>query len=271
MLVAIQVVGAIAILLLVSHIFWAWQFKGFINYQIQALATPVDAALQPHNSLPAIVKKFALRSQAATSAQLIRICQTGEMRLRPDSAWLPFTAVQYFAVQHPEFVWLAQFKPPLSITVIDSYLAGCGHLEARLLGSIPVTKATGIEVDRGELMRYLAELAYCPDALLFNLALIWREIDEHRVEVSAGQGKSRSAVQLLFNGAGDIIEIFTPDRPRQVGNRIEHRPWHGYYRDYQTLSGYRVPLHSEVSWELNTGVFTYWRGRITALEADPKF
>jgi hypothetical protein len=37
------------------------------------------------------------------------------------------------------------------------------------------------------------------------------------------------------------------------------RPWGGVSRNYQALSGVRVPTGAEVSWGLPEGTFSYWR------------
>lgn len=49
------------------------------------------------------------------------------------------------------------------------------HLDIKLLKYIPVAHGASSPVlVRGELMRYLGEIALAPDAILFNPALHWR-------------------------------------------------------------------------------------------------
>jgi hypothetical protein len=38
------------------------------------------------------------------------------------------------------------------------------------------------------------------------------------------------------------------------------------FSDYAEVGGVRIPTRAEVHWELPDGPFTYWRGRVTALE-----
>jgi uncharacterized protein DUF6920 len=89
------------------------------------------------------------------------------MRVAPDSQWRPFTAEQVISVDRPGFAWLArvQVMPRLSAHVLDCYVDGEGLLEARLCGSVPLARAAGLEVSKGELMRYLAELIWAPHAM----------------------------------------------------------------------------------------------------------
>ena len=58
--------------------------------------------------------------------------------------------------------------PLLSGQILDCYIDDEGLLEARLCGSLPLARAAGQEVSRGELMRYLAELIWAPHAMQHN-------------------------------------------------------------------------------------------------------
>lgn len=94
----------------------------------------------------------------------------------------------------------------LSAHILDCYVDGEGLLEARLCGSLPLTRAAGPETSRGELMRYLAELIWAPHAMRHNPALSWREIDATAVEVSASSAGGPARVRLIFEN-GDIARI----------------------------------------------------------------
>lgn len=192
------------------------------------------------------------------------------MRLSEQGQWMPFTAIQDIAVQQPGFVWRAIFQaaPGIKIKVIDSYVDGHGYLEARSFGSIPLAKAEGDSTDKGELMRYLAELVFCPDALLHNSVLQWRDVNPLSVEVSVGP--DQVAVCFDFDQDGTIIRSRAPDRPRLVEGQEIETPWVGTFSDYEVLGGYRIPTQGEVSWLLEDGPFCYWRGQITQLEVDPE-
>lgn len=194
------------------------------------------------------------------------------MRQKPGGRWLRFTAVEEFAVHEVAFSWRARFQilPFVSLRVVDGYASGQGLLEARLLGLLPVMRARGQDVLQGEVLRYLAELAWVPQAMLANHQLEWRGLDERSVEVSTRVGPARAAVRLVFDEAGDIVGASCDARPYLDGKRSVPRPWAGNFRDYAMLGGVRVPTHGEVRWELPEGPFTYWRGTVTSLDLDPE-
>jgi hypothetical protein len=173
-------------------------------------------------------------------------------------------------VDRVEFAWQARFKlaPLLSLRVHDWYGAGDGALEGRLWNRIPVVRARGPEVARGEAMRYLAELAWVPQAMTANRELEWRGLDEQAVEVATRIGDLRVSVVLHFDSAGDIEAASADARPRLVGKDTVETPFRGVFGEYRKLGGVRVPTTAEVSWLLPDGPFTYFRGRVTGWEAD---
>lgn len=190
------------------------------------------------------------------------------MRANPGDAWQPHTAEQTISVHEPGFVWLArvQLAPFLPARILDAYVDGEGLLEVRLLGSLRLARATGPQVSRGELMRYLAELAWAPHAMLHNPHLRWREIEMNTVEVSADSAAGPVRVRLVFED-GDIARIEADDRPRTVGRATVPTAWRGRFFDYREMGGCRIPTRAEVSWLLDDGPFTCWRGEVTAFEA----
>jgi hypothetical protein len=216
--------------------------------------------------VPALIRSFARRMMSEDPIpNTVWLRQCGEMRANLPGSWQPFTAEQVISIHQPGFAWLARMQaaPLASARVIDCYVDGRGLLEARLFGSLRLVRAAGPQADRGELMRYLAELAWAPHAMLHNPQLSWREIDATTVEVSAECQAGPARVRLIFEN-GEITRIEADDRPRRVGRRIVPTRWRGRYCDYRAMNGCRIPTQAAVRWLLEDGSFEYWRGRVTA-------
>jgi hypothetical protein len=220
--------------------------------------------------LPGLVRAYAERSLGAKPGPsgTVRLQQVGEMVLKPGAKPRAFTATEEFAVNRVAFAWRARFPMlgPVSVRVIDSYDGSDGRLEVRVLG-IPLQHKSGPELAQGEAFRYLAEIAWVPQAILANRQLSWREIDEHTVEVATSVHNRRIAVRLVFNDAGEIAQTIA-DRPRlEAANATT--TWIGEYADYQQFDRVCLPTRGEVRWELPDGPFVYWRGTITSLALEP--
>jgi hypothetical protein len=84
------------------------------------------------------------------------------MRANLRGSWKPFTAGQVISIHEPGFARLARMQaaPLVSARILDCYVDGEGLLDARLFGSLPLARAAGPQADEGELMLYLAELAW---------------------------------------------------------------------------------------------------------------
>jgi hypothetical protein len=93
---------------------------------------------------------------------------------------------------------------PLAMTVIDEFADVAGQLRVSLLG-IPLHTQTGAETNVGEAMRYLAELAWAPQAIAANRELQWRAIDDRTVEVDFAVADLGATVRWEFNAAGDLV------------------------------------------------------------------
>lgn len=216
--------------------------------------------------LPNLVRRYAdaVLHDSTPAVRLVRLTQTGEMVLKPGGRPLRFQATEEMAANSVQFAWRARFPifGPLSMRVIDSYDPPDGLLEVKVLG-IPVRRNRGPELANGEALRYLAEIAWVPQAIVANKQLRWQSIDDGAVEVSTDVAGERVAVHLMF--ADDEIVRTVAERPRlEAGGALTR--WVGEFSDYRAFGGIRMPAHGEVSWELPEGPFTYWRGTITSVE-----
>lgn len=226
------------------------------------------------DSLPDIVREFALKAGAVEtnppwSVFFHQLCR---MRMNPGDEWMNLQAEQVIGVRKTGFVWYAEQKKKLFVAmrVVDAYVDGHGYLNVRALGSLPIADMSGPGADEAELMRYLAELPWAPDAILHNPQLRWRQLDEKTVEVEAGEGGALAKVRLYFDEAGDIVEMQADSRGRAEGMEVVPRPWRGSYSDYRKIEGSfagktgyrRIPTKGEIGWVLDDGYFSYWRGQI---------
>lgn len=105
----------------------------------------------------------------------VQLSQIGRMRQDESVPWMKFRARQIISTTSCAFEWRARTGPAGMVTVRDALVAGEGALDVRALGVIPIAHlASTPAITRGELMRYLAELALAPDIILCNAELAWR-------------------------------------------------------------------------------------------------
>jgi hypothetical protein len=123
---------------------------------------------------------------------------------------------------------------PVGARVIEGLGDGQGYFDASLFGLVPLAHISGGDLAFiGEATRYLAELVWNADAILFNHALEWRVLDQERLLVAVGQGQRRGEVRLQLDGNGDPISVEVGARPRQVGRTSKLTPWFGRCSEYR--------------------------------------
>lgn len=194
-----------------------------------------------------------------------RLEQEGEFRGGLDAPWSPFTAVQHFSAYPRAFVWDASIRmaPLLTVRVRDSYIGGTGGMQARMAGVIPIMNQSDRPgLNAGALLRYLAESAWFPTALLPAQGIVWEAIDGNTARATLTDSETTISLDFHFGLKGEIVRVYTPARFREVNGEDVPTPWEGAFGDYERVEGVMVPKQGEVAWILPEGRLTYWRGRI---------
>jgi hypothetical protein len=156
--------------------------------------------------------------------------------------------------------------PGLPVRVVDSYIAGQGLLHAAVLGLFTVADISGGgEIARGEFMRFFAEAAWYPTALLPSQGVCWQAVDGTSANATITDGPLTLTLLFRFNDAG-LIESFRAEaRGAMVGKDVLMLPWEGNWSNYQTQGGLTVPFTGEVVWIRPEGRKPYFRGTVSAL------
>jgi len=183
--------------------------------------------------------------------------------------WRPFTSDQLVVTRRPGFDWDGRVRmmPGLTVRVHDAYVAGEGILHATLFGlfSLAGMRGTG-EVAKGELMRFFAEGAWYPTALLPSQGVQWEAVDDCSARGTLTDGAISLTMLFTFNEQGLMDTVLADARGRAVGDRVILTPWRGRFWNHGERNGMLVPLDGEVEWLLPEGAKPYWRGRITEVE-----
>lgn len=225
--------------------------------------------------LPAPVQRYfrAALKEGQPLVSAVDVEHTGTFNMSESGEqWRPFMSTQWVVTQRPGFVWDGRITvlPGIAVHVHDAYVAGEGILHPALFGLVTLAdmRDTGGDVARGELMRFFAEAAWYPTALLPSQGVRWNSVDNHSAKATVLDG-ALSLTVLFHFGVDDFIESVQAEaRGRTVGGQVIPTPWEGRFWSYQERSGMHVPLSGEVAWLLREGRRSYWRGQITKLVYD---
>lgn len=236
-------------------------------------AAPASQRYDAHEleGLPAPVQRY-FRTVLTHGQPLIAAAEVelvGTFNLSATGAqWKPFSSRQRVVTRRPGFLWDAHVSllPGLTVRVVDSYIAGTGALRAAALGLFTVAQADGGgEMARGELMRYFAEAAWYPTALLPSQGVRWAAVDAHSAHATMTDGPFTLTLLFRFDEAGLIASFRAEARGALQGKNMVMLPWEGSWSDYQLRGGMTVPSTGEVAWMRPEGRKQYFVGRVTAL------
>lgn len=214
---------------------------------------------------PAAVTDLATRlgAQVRPADEQVRLVQSGLLRSGPRSRWMRFTARQSIRVGRAGFAWVARTGPLGLLTVRDELEGEEASGSVHLLDCVPLVRAApSVALAKADLMRYLAELAWAPDAMLSNDRLDWTELAAGRLQVAAHCAGVEAAVTFTLDSGGVISHVEAEDRPRQEGRAMRERPWRGAFSDYRVVDGRLLPHAAEVAWVVDGDVVPVWRGRL---------
>ncbi|MEO8936353.1 MAG: DUF6544 family protein [Burkholderiaceae bacterium] len=182
--------------------------------------------------------------------------------------WKPFTSTQRAVTHRPGFVWNGRVSmlPGLPAHVHDSYIAGRGTLHAAMLGLFTVANARGGgEIARGELMRYFAEMAWYPTALLPSQGVRWEAVDDRSADATLSDGPIALTLRFRFDQEGLISSVHADARGAGVGEDRVMLPWDCCVSNYQRRDGMMVPTRAEAAWLRPEGRRPYFIATLTSL------
>ena len=243
-----------------------------LRAQLRATCGPITpATYDPREleGLPLPVQRYfrAVLMQGQPMVAAVRVAHTGQFNMDATHAkWRAFTSDQLVITRRPGFDWDARIRmaPSLHVFVHDAYMAGEGFLHAALGGLITLADLRGTpEVAEGELMRFLAEAAWYPPALLPSQGVRWDAIDDTSARASLVDDITTVSLVFRFDAEGLIHTAHTAARYRTVNGALVATPWQGRFWAHEVRGGMRIPLHGEVAWLLPEGPSPYWRGHIT--------
>lgn len=266
---AIGVLGLVAS----GHFRWIASTQALIG-ELEAARMPATAACYDSRELeglPAPVQRYfraALKDgQPIVTAATIEL--RGSFNLSPTGErWKPFTSMQRAVTHRPGFVWdgHVSIAPGIAVHVHDAYIAGVGILKPSVMGLYALADVRGAgEIARDELMRYFAEAAWYPTALLPSQGVRWEAVDDRSAKATLNDAALSVTMLVAFDSAGMIESSRFAARGAQNKDKSGPTPWEGRWSDYQERNGMRLPMTGEAAWLPASGRKLYFRGSVTSL------
>ncbi|NEO27301.1 MAG: hypothetical protein F6K03_10500 [Kamptonema sp. SIO4C4] len=171
------------------------------------------------DSLPEPIKRYFnyVLPEQKRPINWVKIEQNGWFRTDPNQNWKPLNSEEYLTADPPSLLWFAKIKflPFLNITIKDTYCNGKGHVFGQIFPGIKVVDMQGENINQGALIRCIAELVWCPTALLPSHYLTWEAINENTVKAIINHQGIAATAQFTINQTGQITEIKTQQNKKK--------------------------------------------------------
>lgn len=261
---------AVLTLVLIGNARWARATAAQME-RLEAARVPAAAGRYDAReivALPVPVQRYfraALKDgQPLIDVATFELSGTINMSATGGEDWKPFTSTQRAVVHRPGFLWNGRVAmlPGVAAYVHDSYVAGTGTLHASMLGLFTVADVQGGgEIARSELMRFFAEAAWYPTALLPSQGVHWDAVDDRSANATLVDGPISLTLLFKFDEAGLISAIHADARGSGVGKDMVMLPWDCTFSDYQLRYGMMVPTRGGAG----KGDQPYFVGELTSL------
>jgi hypothetical protein len=245
-----------------------------MHTNLEAARRPIEPKIYRVSELidlPAPVQRYfrAALTDGQPMIVAVTVEHTGTFNMSlTEPQWKPFSSTQRVITQRPGFDWEARIAvmPGPPAMVHDAYIAGEGILHGSLFGLVSVVNVRGTpDAAHGELLRWFAEAAWYPTALLPSQGVQWAAVDAHSARATLQDGDTSVTLLFRFNENDLIDSVRAEARGALIDGVIVPTPWEGRWSHYELRDGMRIPTEGEVAWMLPAGTWPYWRGRITSI------
>ena len=252
-----------------------WQSEtNAIHARLEAGSLPMRPTVYDASELsglPAPVQRYFRTALTEGQPMIVAVTveHTGTFNMEPaGDQWKPFSSIQRVITQQPGFDWEARIAllPGLPARVHDAYIGGEGMLHASLFGLVSVADVRGTpEIAHGELLRFFAEAAWYPTALLPSQGVQWAVVDDTSATATLRDGDTTVTLLFHFNADDLIDSVRAEARGALIDGVSVPTPWEGHWSSYELRDGMHIPTEGEVAWVFPEGTRPYWRGRITSI------
>ncbi|MFL6261673.1 MAG: DUF6544 family protein [Thermoanaerobaculia bacterium] len=184
-------------------------------------------------------------------ASAVRLRMHGEIKLK---GWLPFSAEQVINWRHG-MIWKATVRMHgLPITGFDRFLDGEGAMRWKLLGIIPVMKASGPDISRSAAGRVEAESIWLP-SVLCGENVAWTAADPSHPHARITLRGETTEVELTVDESGRLRSIKMPRWGNPEGGELHSADFGGVVEEEGTFGGCIIPSKLRIGWYFGSDRF----------------
>ncbi|SHN66435.1 DUF6544 family protein [Desulfovibrio litoralis] len=237
-----------------------------------------------HNDIDIYSNKFKLKTESITEQDIahlptlvqnyFRVCgYLGKTKMSSVRIDMPAASLQSSINKPPmkvsytlwsfadEPVRLAYIKTSvfgIPFEVYDSTQNGIGFMKGVMGKVVVLFNQTGREMDKSQLLTYLAECFFIPSSMLSEY-ITWKPISNTQVEATINYKDLSASGIFTFNDKG-FIESFTTDDRTNIGTdgSVQRVKWSAIYENFSENPGIYFPNTIKAIWHYKDGDLVYF-------------
>jgi hypothetical protein len=216
--------------------------------------------------LPTPVKNYIRYSGSLNQPKVknARIVFDGEMRGKKNDRF-KFSSLQYNFIMKPSRHFFMKAKMfGVSVLGYHEYQNEMASMDIRLLGLIPVSQASGLEMNKAETVTFFNEICILIPAALVDKRIEWESIDDISAKATFTNGENTISAILYFNQQGQLINFISDNR--YDVNEMKQFRFSTPLGNYRLIGGRYLATYGEAIWHQPDGEFTYGKFYLKDIE-----
>ncbi len=136
----------------------------------------------------------------------------------------------------------------------DRVIDGKGRMDWRLFGLFPVMKASGPDITRSALDRFLAELIWLPSALA-GPEVEWTAQDDTRIKAALPLGEGRTSLTLRIDEKGQPRHLRMQRWGNPDGGDFRSHAFGALFEEEKQFQRFTIPAKLRAGWFFGTDRF----------------
>jgi uncharacterized protein DUF6920 len=203
------------------------------------LWNPAPSSVFMADQRPEFLARFILPGTPKATA--VKLKMRGEIRLK---RWRPFEAEE--VIDHARgFVWKATVKGLISGQ--DALVDGTGSARWNWLGIVPVMRASGPDVTRSAIGRWLMESVWLPTMMRPDDGAVWEGST-----VTLTRFGETGRLHLGFSNGGALREFRMNRWGNPGGGPYRYAPFGGVVEEVRRFGGFVIPSRVRVGWHFGS-------------------
>ncbi|MDM8535052.1 hypothetical protein QUF55_10170, partial [Clostridiaceae bacterium HSG29] len=200
-----------------------------------------------------------------------KVIYDGEMKLDRNKPWASVAGEQYtFMDTGTRLFYMKMNYKKLPIYGLHHFNKEDASMVIKILDIFKVVDESGEYLKKAETVTYFNDMCLFAPSTLLNADIVWKELDDRRVEGTLTHDNVKVSAILYFDDEGKLINFTSEDRYKsEKGGELQKCIWSTPVKEYDNYNGLNLISSGEAIWHDSEEDFSYIKLRIKDIIVNP--